>query len=620
MNNIFFNNIGYFFQMVAIDSFCNALNFIKTYLNQDLTDNQIVTKSNSLYSGSLTDRYIYYFLVYLTYNTICTFFWLTEINFLYICGFISIIPPIINKIFDSKAFKVIRKKKELFVKTIIAKILSIIIKFYSKTYLHKKIKNFKHTELLYMLSDYKEAISSFSFVLKNFAIILALSYVKKYSTKTYYDIIKYVYNYKTGELLNSFSDNGAKDYLIDIVENKKWYEFKKTNTYNAMWHVYQMSIPDVDIFTIISDEINFMLIKIFSIWTFVSLFGSIYFVPIISLFLILYKYAKTKKGKIGDIIMIGASLPLCILFDGTAFVSASIILTSFVCQCLSRIVFNKVTRKLYKEIRGYIHNSVSSVDIYDKNIFIPVVSIITYMSLIKFLELYNILLLLNVVLNYVTSSNRDTRKHTLFGLIICSTYLSNFDISHVLFNTFVIFLIDHKIGGIEFNFKNIKTNVDNTINNIILYKDSQMYKIDICKQIGWNIGGTIMRKNDLNYDLMQQLFENQKRIISNVIIEDFVLNTDGNKKNNMEDKTNNSEENETEKGDFNIVDDFFAKPRIVKTIVPGDGYSSIVKTVVIGDKISNIVTEDEYYDNNNNYINNDSMFGKSGMFNKTTFF
>ncbi len=622
MNNIFFNNIGYFFQMVAIDSFCNALNFIKTYLNQDLTDNQIVTKSNSLYSGSLTDRYIYYFLVYLTYNTICTFFWLTDIQFLYICGFISILPPIINKIFDSKIFKMIRKKKELFVKIIIAKILSIIIKFYSKTYLQKKIKNFKHTELLYMLSDYKEAINSFSFVLKNFAIILALSYVKKYSTKTYYDIIKYVYNYKTGELLNSFSDNGAKDYLIDIVENKKWYEFKKTNTYNAMWHVYQMSIPDVDIFTVISDEINFMLIKIFSIWTFVSLFGSIYFVPLISLFLILYKYIKTKKGKIGDVIMIGASLPLCMLFDGTTFISASIIITSFVCQCLSRIVFNKVTRKLYKEIRGYTHNLISSVDIYDKITFIPSVSIIIYMSIINFLELHNILLLFNIILNYVTSSSRDTRKNILFGLIICSTYLSNFHINHVLFNTFIVFLIDHKLGGIQFNIKNIKTNTEIAINDLILYKDSQIYKIDIFKQIVFNVGRTIIRKNDFDYDLVQQLFENQKRPISNVIIEDFILGDDIIKNNNIEEKKNNSED-EIEKDGYNIVEDFLIKPKIVKHIVPGDGYNSISKKILIlGDNDSNILTSDEYeeyYDSNNH--NNDGMFGnRTGFFGNRPFY
>jgi len=552
MNNIFFRNIGYFFQMVAIDSLFNAINFVKTYMNQNLTDNQIIIKSNALYSGSLTDRYIYYFLVYLTYNTICTFFWLDDINLLYYMGIVSIVPYIINKIFNSKIFKIIRDKKELFIKIIIAKILSIIIKFYSKTYLKKKIKNFKHTDLMYLLSDYKEATGYFSFVLKNFAIILGLSYVKKYSAKTYYDIIKYIYKYKTGDTLNSFNENGAKKYLIDVVENKKWYKFKETDTYNAMWEVYQMSIPEVDIFTVISDEINFMLIKIFSIWTFVSLFGSIYFVPAISLFLVLYKYAKTKKGKITDVIMIMASLPICMLVDGSNFFSASIVLVSIICQCLSKLVFNKITRKLYKEIYSYVHNSIVSIDIYDKHTFIPIVSIISYMAIISLFELSNILLLGNIILNYVNSNSRDIRKHTLFGLIICSTYISNFHIAHILFNTFIIFLIDYKVSGLEFNITNIKINCKNIIEYLISYKDSQLYKLDICKQILGNIKGKVMRRDELNYDLFVQLLESSKRLTDNPVIEDYVFNNDTIKKPIVE-ENNNDKIND----DYNIIENFY---------------------------------------------------------------
>ena len=138
--DIFFSNIGYFFEMIAIDSVFTAINFVYTYLNTDLTDQQIVSKSGALYNGSLTDRYIYYFLVYCIHNTICTFFWTPEISILYYLGIISIFPYFLNKIFASKLFRIIRSKKELMVKLIIAKLLSMIIKFYSKVYLKKKIK------------------------------------------------------------------------------------------------------------------------------------------------------------------------------------------------------------------------------------------------------------------------------------------------------------------------------------------------------------------------------------------------------------------------------------------------------------------------------------------------
>jgi hypothetical protein len=174
------------------------------------------------------------------------------------------------------------------------------------------------------------------------------------------------------------------------------------------------------------------------------------------------------------------------------------------------------------------------------------------MIIINLLELYSILLLANVVLNYINSSNRDMRKHTLFGLIICSTYISNFHIMHVLFNTFIVFLIDYKIGGLQLDINNIKKNCEYSIEYLILYKDSQLYKIDICKQIIENIKNKIMGKDDLNYDLFVQLLENSKRLTDNPIIEDYIFNNDTVKKNNDEQNDDTNFDNE-----YNIIENFY---------------------------------------------------------------
>jgi hypothetical protein len=546
MDNIFFRNISYFFEMIAIDSIFSAINFIKTYLNTDLTDQQIVTKSNALYNGSLTDRYIYYFLVYFTYNTICTFFWASDINILYYIGIISIYPYILNKIFSTSLFRIIRNKKELIVKLVIAKILSMLIKFYSKIYLQKKIKNFKYTELTYLLSDYKETVGYFYDVLKNFAIILALSYVKKYSTKIYYDIIKYIYNYKTGQLLDSFNEDNAKEHLIEIIDKKQWHEFKKPNTYNAILRVYQMSISDIDIFKVINDEINFILIKIFSIWTLGSLFGSIYFVPILSLFLILYKYIRIDKKGSRDIIVLMCILPLCAIYDGY-------FLISFLCQCLPRIIFNKIFYKLSKEIYKNTSNTIKMIDIYDRNIFIPSVSFIGYMIIIKLFELQSILMLFNIFLNVGININKDRKREILYGIIVFTTYLSNFAITHVIFNTIIVFLIDCILNDVlNDNFIDYESHLESIKEckeYLIEEFEFHIKKKDICKKIVWNIIGVIRMRDEIDYTLFDKLtLDTRKKKRKSVVIEDFLLQDTNMRK---------EERKITSTSNYNIVDNYY---------------------------------------------------------------
>jgi hypothetical protein len=522
--------------MIAVDSVLNAVNFMWTYLQPNLTNQQIVTQSNSLYKGSLTDRYIYYSLVYIAYNTICAYFNTPDINIIYYIGIITTLPPIINKIFSTLLFKIIREKKELTVKLFIAKILSMIIKFYSKIYLQKKIKNFKYTELVDLLSDYKESLEYFYDILRNFIIILILSYIKKCSAKYYYDIIKYIYNYKTGELLDSFRGNDAKEYLINIIENKQWYKFKKTNTYNAMLKVYESSVSEIDIFGVISDEINFVLVKIFSIWTLASLFDSIYYVPLLSSFLILYnKYVK--QGRLRDIGVILMVLPICMIYEGYFFVS-------FMCQCFPKLMFNKFTYKIYRKSYKYFGNKITNIHIPDKTIFLQTIPFTIYMAIIKILNFPATMVMANTILNIIIN-NTNRRIQLLYGIIICSTYLSNFDIPHVMFNTFITFLIDSII----------QTKLD----NIDIVELKQYYteeiklhieKGHIYKKICANIVGYILRRNPIDYTLFDELHIDsiRKRKPGAVIVENYMLETNNVKKEQVITKNDNT---------YNIIEDYY---------------------------------------------------------------
>ena len=140
---IFFNFLfeyNIFIKMMTLDSLISAINFIRIYINKNLSDSQIVNKSNSLYAGTLLDRYIYYSIVYILYKIICVFLWRGDIYILNFLSTATIIPYLLNNILISKIFAIIREKKEMFVKIIISKICAITIKWYSKMYLDKEIK------------------------------------------------------------------------------------------------------------------------------------------------------------------------------------------------------------------------------------------------------------------------------------------------------------------------------------------------------------------------------------------------------------------------------------------------------------------------------------------------
>lgn len=417
-------NLNYFVKILAIDSVYNAINFVKIYFNEkNLTNSQIVLKSNLLYDGSLTDRYIYYALTYCLYNTICTFFWLTDVWILYYVYMISVMPCVINKIFKSNFFNIIREKKEMFVKCVIAKILTAIIKFFSKMYLRKNISYIKYTEILQLLVDYRQTVGYFGGVVKNLLIILILSHVKTYSPRMYYDIIKYIYNYTTGDLLSSFNSDSAKMHLINIINNKEWSEFTKPNTIGAMVYVYQTSTGDVDIFKLIMDEINFGVIKMFSVWTLASLVDNIYCVPLISLMLLLHNY------DLKSIIVTLCVIPLCYVYE-------SYMVMSMLCQFGPRIIFNRISYKVAKEV----HQVMKLCDVGKLKLMLWNA---LYIGLLKYVDVRAVIL--NTAFGFIVYDNLEN------CFIVGSTMLSDFNLVHVMFNTVIVSLM----AGVDIDYRKV---------------------------------------------------------------------------------------------------------------------------------------------------------------------
>ena len=428
-------NYSFLFKMITLDSLFGAIHFLFRFLDNNLTKSQIINESNSLYHGTGLDRYIYYTILYLAYKIFYYFFWVNESSLLYYIGLFTLIPAIMNKILQSNFFEIIRKKKELFVKTIIAKSLTSITKYCSRVYLNKEA-DLHYTEIMEILKDYTETISYFLTVLKSLLVIFGLSYVKNYAPSMYYGIIKYIYNYKTGEMLTSHNYDSAKHFISDIIDNKKWYELTKANTFKAIVCLYQMNPDKVDIFGQIVNDFNFALIKMFSIWTISSLFSNIYIASVLSLFLLFYnRYVRksTDDLLVGEICIIGLSTI-------AAYFTQSYLFISFMTQFGPKILFNSFIYIVVGIIIKNIKELISTILMTNKNVSISFVTIIGYILLLKFLNTDSYLIVgLNIIANIFMGI--ETKKQIIFAIILTSTVRSNYNFNHILFNSLLLYIL-----------------------------------------------------------------------------------------------------------------------------------------------------------------------------------
>lgn len=441
------NSYNLLFTLITLDSIFSAINFLRIFVNSNLTESQIVISSNQLYTSSTIDRYIYYFLTYVTYKTVCTFFWVNECNALYSTCIISTIPLILNKLSNSILFFKIMKVKELLVKIIISKIFATIIKAFSKFYLERDI-NVKHTEILILLDDYTKTIGYFIITLKNIIIIIGLSYVKNYSAPMYYSIIKYIYNYKTGELLKSYNIESAKHYLISKLENREWNELTKPNTYRAMLYLCQTNNDKSDCLRQIVNEFNYSMIKMFTVWTIAGLFESVYTVPFISLCLLLYKKTECMIHQ----------LFIITLATIISYVFPNYLIISVICQFGANIMFNKLTFIMAKIAFKKIKRLIYKIILNNSSFLMSYIASICYALILRHIEssYCYVFIALNVITNICINGN--VKKQLIFVVIISSTYASNYDVLHISFNSIVIY--------VTFGLLNVTSNA---INSLIFY-------------------------------------------------------------------------------------------------------------------------------------------------------
>ena len=434
LTSIFFTGNNLLFQSISIDSLYSAMFFIKHFIDDNLTESQIIDVSSSLYNGSVFDRYIYYSMIYSIYIIMCNLLWVDDINIIYYGLLLTTIPFIINKVLRSILFDKIKERKEYFIKLIVSKQLSSLIKKSAYVYLDREIE-IDYREILPILKSYSDTITYLQYVLKNTLIMFLVSYVKKYSTKFYYKMLKYIYNYKTGTTLESYNKESAKKMLTNIIDNKQWYELMKPNIYRAIFLLFQTNDDDTDFIKIIINKFNYKMITMFTIWTITSFADMFFVAPLISTFFHFYK-KKNKNLSIRNL----HKLFVLMLATLSGYYINSIFLTSFICQFGYSILFNNITISSLRSIKNELVNNLRLINKTNLKYNFPTVLTLLYTISYGYMpELQNTSIIISLV--YILLINDDYKKCFILASMVTSGNISNFNITHLIHNSCVIYIL-----------------------------------------------------------------------------------------------------------------------------------------------------------------------------------
>ncbi len=476
-------------KLTTLDGLFGSFHLIMAYMNKKNLRDSHVLEAKPIYTRPTIDRYFYYIIKYLLYKFVCIFFWTSKINILYYGLMITAVPPILNRILKSKIYSKIRQRKKIIIKTILSKQLALLVKFTSKTYLNKNI-SIKHTELLPLFNDYDKTVSHLQTVIKNTVIALILAYIRQYPKVMMYKMLKYIYNYKTGNNVKSFEGPGgtvkAKYELSKMINDKSWSDLLNTKIYSAMLCLYQNNIGRVDIFGRLIRRIMNKSAKMGASHFIISFFfNSMLFVPLMlgftnPIFIAIplvscIMYLKDPLNRVRNMdnileyIMHGLSV-----FVGYQFNSP--FLTSFICYFGSDIINNKITHTIAKymcsEIKSITGKVVRKNYKYNKFLVTSLAHLTIYNYITKFNNIFDILPYISSIILIADDKN----KVIIYTILLLVSRVAGFNLLHLISSLGITYIGIGYRDSIGKEFTQLYKIVKSNINNKIFYKIKPIIK------------------------------------------------------------------------------------------------------------------------------------------------
>lgn len=422
-------------KLTTLDSFFISINFIISFLNRELEEIDIININSSVYERSALDRYILYCILQCIYSIGSIFLWIHSFPLLSNVLLIFAIPIITNYVLKSYAYRIIAKKKEYFIKKMIAKYLSRLITSFSKIYLNKDNVYVGYKKLMPLLDDYQQTISYTYDIIKTSFVLFLLARIKKYSPWLH-SFTKRVYKHQTGHMAKSYNEYDAKCKLIAMINDEKWDELLKPDTQKAIIKLYYANDQGVNIIDELLQKFKYKVLKISALYVMSSFFKCLYIIPVGSVCFLMYR----DKICLNSIYrLVGPLFSIfCIIFGSSL---NEYLLVTLISEILYSTCFNPLMLNAYKSIYKKIRKMVIKTYYNNKkdNMFV-LVTLICMIIMPYFINSSIILMFgINMINQLLINQNFDRSIVTL--ILYGTTYLSNFNEFHIIFNTLVIYFL-----------------------------------------------------------------------------------------------------------------------------------------------------------------------------------
>ena len=153
----------------------------------------------------------------------------------------------------------------------------------------------KSYELMPLLQNGDEVLKMFYSFLISFLIATLIQWTKSSGNKFYSKLIRYIYNYKTGDFIGGINDDKAKEKLVNVIVHRKWDRLLMPDTLQSFFYIYKAD-PDNDIISQLMTQGQYLFIKISSIWTCASFIAWSPVAVILSTGLLLYTVLRPIKS------------------------------------------------------------------------------------------------------------------------------------------------------------------------------------------------------------------------------------------------------------------------------------------------------------------------------------
>ncbi len=417
---------------VTIDSVFSAINFIKLFILDDLSHEDLLSNLNKLYKVGVIDRYIYYISLQVIYLIVSYLIWNISLTFLYWSLIVTTSPYIFNSIckkYLSETIEYVEIEKRRFFKIIICKQVAIVINTLSYVCIDRD-PQISFSELLYLLDDYDNIVNNFVTFLKNFFIVSIIHYARKKSRSIYGKMISYFYTYQTGNVLESIDYSTAKRRFTDVIVNKRWSKLLDDDILQSIIYMYSLQEDSQINLGIYLIKFNYMLIKMFTIWTIGAFFDNVAIVPILSLFFTIYKKPIKlyfEREQIYKYLFKGIALLVGLL-------TRNYFLISLICEFGYILTINKIMSTVFQYFSDRfirLYNVLTHYNNY--NLFL--IGVFLYIEVLKFVKNYVNLYIQHYLINYIfLIVNTDDRyKSLIYSSIVFLGYLSEYNEFHLLY-------------------------------------------------------------------------------------------------------------------------------------------------------------------------------------------